>query len=448
MKFKINQIQKPQKQDLSYTFGKMEEADVYFTEKFTDFRDFSKTEPHHLDLGFNIFRENELSGDYQSQDDFGEGLTPVKSRKRTFQRRLQFENSSSAEDFQNMAKTFKRLKSQEDEDCLSPDSIEFHSKDDKADFTNVLSKCCMKFGGNPSMKFEENKFLNTKNSTADIFESLNNPSGQLQGYDDDDFGFQIKSGLSKLKTVNTSNPCCSEVEDLGASKIPQVKASSDLLSTLAKTIGTYLVSRLKACKRFLGDFQIKELEMPLPESMISNSEAKKCPGKFHLICENKVDRNTYSVTVIDSENYEGDYKKDIYHLSSIRNGNPHILKYFGCWKEQGLVFIQTEQYTQTLEKLLLSGTIEPSERQKVVVDIYNAIEYCHSKGIVDIQISKSSIFLSNGNYKLNTLEFSQTDSPTSAQKDPETLLWIKQFVELFNIAEVDFPQKSLFSRVF
>lgn len=58
MKFKINQIQKSQKQDLSYTFGKMEEADVYFTEKFTDFRDFSKTEPHHLDLGFNICKLN------------------------------------------------------------------------------------------------------------------------------------------------------------------------------------------------------------------------------------------------------------------------------------------------------------------------------------------------------------------------------------------------------
>lgn len=347
-----------------------------------------------------------------------------------------------------MAKTFKRLKSQEDEDSLSPDSVEFRSKDDKADFTNVLSKCCMKFGGNPSMKFEENKFLNTKNSTADIFESLNNPSGQLQGYDDDDFGFQIKSGLSKLKTVNISDPCCSEVENSSAVKISKTTTSSDLLSNLAKNIGTDLVSRLKACTRFLGDFKIKELEMPLPELAISNSEPKKCPGKFHLICENKVDRNTYSVTVIDSANYEGDYKRDIYRLSSIRNGNPHILKYFGCWKEQGLVFIQTEQYTQTLEKLLIDGTIKPSERQKVVVDIYNAIEYCHSKGMVDIQITKSSIFLSNGNYKLNTLEFSQTDCSTSTQKDPETLLWIKQFAELFNIAGVDFPQKSLLSRIF
>lgn len=343
-----------------------------------------------------------------------------------------------------MAKTFKRLKSSEhDEESLHPDSSLSHCDPEGNDFTNVLSKCCLGFNESTNAKFGENKFLNTKNSTVDMFESLNQPiTPKVE--DGDDFGFQIKSGLSKIKKLNM--PEASDQKESGAVNAQKSEKSTKIFSCLNRNVRQDLVRRLSSCLRFSGDFLVKELEMPLPNGRNLNQGEAKQTGKFHLICENKIDRNTYSLTVIDTDVYQGDYMKDISCLSSIRNGNPHILKYFGCWKEQGLMFIQTEQYTQTLEKLLKNNSISNEGRQKVVTDIFNAIEYCHSKGMTEISISKHSIFLSNGRYKLNTFELLK--SPNSDSGSQSSLKFIQQCAQLFSCAGVEFPEPHSLAEFF
>mmetsp|Transcript_24731 Transcript_24731/g.27390 ORF Transcript_24731/g.27390 Transcript_24731/m.27390 type:complete len:120 (+) Transcript_24731:148-507(+) len=118
----------------------------------------------------------------------------------------------------------------------------------------------------------------------------------------------------------------------------------------------------------------------------------------------------YTIAVIDKEVYKGDYMKGMHALSFIRDGNPYVCKYFSSWIEHGLFFIQTERTDQTLSKMLKENLLENDKIAQLIKDIFGAIEYCHIKGLVNLNISMDSIFFTNDRFKLNSFESCEPNS--------------------------------------
>ena len=245
----------------------------------------------------------------------------------------------------------------------------------------------------------------TKISSNDEFESFFNVS--IDKDNDESFGF-LKNGLNKLKnlseTVSYQNSntkeCLNNIKfDMSqelASNMPSVPQSEDYKKL------NRLWESVNACKRFASEFYIPSHQPSQIELNKASSDNFKYTGKLNLISNNRIDNRAYTVTAISSQDYEHDYINELHAMSALRDSNPYIVKYFSAWRENGLMFIQTELQNDTLLTKHSRNLINNKELIKIISNVTAGIEYLHSKGICNLDINTSSIFLSEtGFYKLN-----------------------------------------------
>lgn len=258
----------------------------------------------------------------------------------------------------------------------------------------------------------ESKCLLTKNSTNDQYESfLNSLPGNVIPEEDEEEGFEIKSGLGRLKGLplaHIDQPLCNSVDTFNSIFDAKVKKNLtnewDVAQIEINSEFKFWVNFIQIWTRFSSEFIIEDLEMQIC-AYHTGSDSKKNTGKLELIWNNIIDNQAYAITIIDPERYEGTAMNAVYALSAIRDGNPYVCKYFGSWKEQGMVFIQTETCDKTLKNLFINSAPKQTQLLQLVKEGMSGIEYCHRKGLAGLNISLETIFFSETkHYKLKSLE--------------------------------------------
>ena len=72
--------------------------------------------------------------------------------------------------------------------------------------------------------------------------------------------------------------------------------------------------------------------------------------------------------------------------------------------------------------MIKEETLSQSKIIKITQDILSAIEYCHNKGLVTLNVSMDSIFFINNRFKLNSFEFCEINSEVSISSGTQGLL--------------------------
>ena len=95
------------------------------------------------------------------------------------------------------------------------------------------------------------------------------------------------------------------------------------------------------------------------------------------------------------------------HSMSILN-NPHIIRYYGCWEQEGRLHIQMELCENNLSNIAKSRRIQNSEfSEQELRDILSqmslALMHMHSVPICHMDIKPENIYLHDGFYKLGDL---------------------------------------------
>lgn len=174
-------------------------------------------------------------------------------------------------------------------------------------------------------------------------------------------------------------------------------------------------------------------------------------GKLELTCKNKIDKSVYSITIVDPELYKGVFMNYIYALSAIRDGNPYVCKYFCSWKEQGLIFLQTEKCDKTLSNLFSKASPTDKEILKMITEVMSGIEYCHRKGLANFDISMESIFISETqHYKFKGMENcakKEMDTFNSQQVKEFSKMKAKDIDDFCLVINSLFDSKNLLSKI-
>lgn len=156
----------------------------------------------------------------------------------------------------------------------------------------------------------------------------------------------------------------------------------------------------------MSEFIISPSELARLKAMTRGNTHWTYTGKLDLVWINLIDSREYTVTVVWWKDYQYDYKRELHAISALRDSNPYIVKYFGAWREKGLLFIQTENQSDSLATKHSKTKITNTELMKVITDIIGGIEYLHSKAIYNLDINLESIFLSEtGYFKLNWFKY-------------------------------------------
>jgi len=332
-------------------------------------------------------------------------------------------------DLNNMAQSWKRLKSNEDDEVEVPqDNMSLNSS--KEEFNWEISSFWNNFLNNSINQNQSTKNLVTKNSTNDEYETLLNTLSR--GADkEEESCFEIKSGLNKLKGLKNQPeafelPSFNFEEDFEPFNFSNEPVNQPKMDAILGEIQIFksdeerklrkFIENILNCPRFISEFNIQNLENWVNQLITSQCSNFKFTGKLELSCQNLSDTHSYTVTAIDSSIYEEDFMSSIYTLSSLRDGNPHVCKYFGSWKENEIYFIQTENSLNILSKMINSAnssedegergtTLTSSMKSQLVLDLLMGIEYCHNKGVCGFPVSSDSVFLSETNkFKLKSFE--------------------------------------------
>ena len=88
--------------------------------------------------------------------------------------------------------------------------------------------------------------------------------------------------------------------------------------------------------------------------------------------------------------------------------NPHIMRYYGCWEQEGRLHIQMELCENNLSNIAKSRRIQNSEfSEQELRDILSqmslALMHMHSVPICHMDIKPENIYLHDGFYKLGDL---------------------------------------------
>jgi hypothetical protein len=247
------------------------------------------------------------------------------------------------------------------------------------------------------------KLLHTKNSTNDDGDYFAGTS-QLLRDSYESTNFKIKRGLSKFKKS------CAESNLNKNEKASDVEAPSSFSlvnsSTFEHVAGfKNFMGNLNSCTRFMSEFVINDLKKGNYSDSKLSENHKDYSGKLEFNWTNVIDKKTYTVTIVDPLVYKGNFMNQVYALSAIRDGNPYICKYFSSWREQGFIFVQTEKWDETVAPMILNCKLDAENIVKLIKQVLCAIEYCHQKGLNNLEVSLNSIFISEtGHFKLKWFE--------------------------------------------
>lgn len=140
-------------------------------------------------------------------------------------------------------------------------------------------------------------------------------------------------------------------------------------------------------------------------------------GSFGTVykCKNRLDGCMYAVKVtkqrFKSRANREQVLKEVYALSAICNAeeNPHIVRYFSAFIEDGRLFIQTELCDKSLQDMMRSGELKAgpgglnAATKKLARQILEGLMHLHKHNLVHLDIKPANIFVKNGAFKVGDL---------------------------------------------
>lgn len=129
-------------------------------------------------------------------------------------------------------------------------------------------------------------------------------------------------------------------------------------------------------------------------------------------CKNKLDGCMYAVKVTN-QRFRGKASreqmfKEVYALSAMCNAeeNPHVVRYFSAFVEDGRLYIQTELCDKSLQDMI-SAREFPSGINTVVREVarqvLEGLAHLHKHNLVHLDIKPANIFVKNGVFKVGDL---------------------------------------------
>lgn len=214
--------------------------------------------------------------------------------------------------------------------------------------------------------------------------------------------FQIKSGLSKINNSYLESNNREHTKDLNL-ELPFWSSPIQNLNYEQAPKFQNFMKNLNLWTRFMSEFVIND-QFYLHYS-----------GKTEFNWTNVIDKKTYTVTIVDPQVYKGNFMNQVYALSAIRDGNPYVCKYFSSWREEGFIFVQTEKWDKIVAPLILNCQLNAERIVQLIKQVLYGIEYCHKKGLNNLEVSLNSIFISEtGHFKLKWFEGCQLNTDTTS----------------------------------
>ncbi|CAK9029593.1 Wee1-like protein kinase (Wee1A kinase) [Durusdinium trenchii] len=137
-------------------------------------------------------------------------------------------------------------------------------------------------------------------------------------------------------------------------------------------------------------------------------------GTFGTVykCKNRLDGCMYAVKVT-KQRFKGRADrervlKEVYALSALCNAedNPHIVRYFSAFVEDGRLYIQTELCDMSLQDMIRKGHY-PRGIESVAKDlarqVLEGLSRLHKHNLVHLDIKPANIFVKNGVFKVGDL---------------------------------------------
>jgi len=163
-------------------------------------------------------------------------------------------------------------------------------------------------------------------------------------------------------------------------------------------------------------------------------------GNFGTVlkCRNRLDGCMYAVKVTNQK-FRGKADrervlKEVYALAALCNGddNPHVVRYFGAFVEDGRLYIQTELCDYSLQDFIIKG-LTPEKLNSVAKEmtrqILTGLARLHQENLVHLDIKPANIFIKNGIYKLGDLghaclaRMQTNEPPEDVLPAPPPLTW-------------------------
>jgi serine/threonine protein kinase len=137
-------------------------------------------------------------------------------------------------------------------------------------------------------------------------------------------------------------------------------------------------------------------------------------GTFGVVykCRNRLDGCLYAVKVTNQQ-FKGRVDrervlKEVFALSALCNEeeNPHIVRYFGAFVDQGHLYIQTELCDRSLQDMIRERDY-PGGLETVAKDmsrqVLEGLARLHKNSLVHLDIKPANIFVKNGVFKVGDL---------------------------------------------
>ena len=126
-------------------------------------------------------------------------------------------------------------------------------------------------------------------------------------------------------------------------------------------------------------------------------------GSFSEVfkCRHRIDMAEYAIKR-SASNARGSLNRQqmekevriLAELSNCNNRCSRIVQYFGCWTEEGRLFIQLELCGASVTDLIRTdGKFSEEQTNDVLVDIGVALEFCHENLIAHLDVKSDNIFI-------------------------------------------------------